>query len=128
MFRNIKKLIINKNFVIFGSLLFILLAVVETKQFLERHSIEKEIQGLQQQSDELSKKNSDLQSSIAYFQTNDYKQKIARTQLNLRKDGETVYSFSTQNPTMLGSAYNSDSTSSNEISDPHKWWNYFFNP
>ncbi len=127
MSKGLRGLVKNRNFIIFGSLFFIFLAVIETRQFLEERGIEKEKQGLQQQADELSKKNSDLQSSIAYLQTNDYKEKTAREQLNLRKDGEFVYSFSNQNVDGTGAAQGS-TAASDEISNPHKWWNYFFNP
>ncbi|HVY68202.1 MAG TPA: septum formation initiator family protein, partial [Patescibacteria group bacterium] len=68
------------------------------------------------------KKNDELNQSLQYLNSPSFKERVAREQLNLKKEGETVYGFS-----------EADSASSTALavptdglSNPAKWWNYFF--
>ena len=123
---SLKKFVSNKWFLVWGTALLVFLLVVEAKQFTQRNTINKEITDLQQQQDSLQKKNDDLQNFIAYLKTDSYKEKVAREQLNLSKNGEFVYSFSSQNSQQNTVDANNPS-STTDISNAKKWWNYFFN-
>ncbi len=111
--------------------------IIEFNQFRQKYAVQKEIDSLSAQAQSLQKNNNDLQSFIAYLKTDEYKQKAAREQLNMKKDGEVVYSFakpaaSTQvsantpsGETSMADA-NTNSSSSSQPSNLQKWWNYFF--
>ncbi len=97
------------------------LGTQEYKQLSNQRKIEEQKTNLQQQADALTKKNADLSESLKYLNSPSFKEKVARQQLNLKKDGETVYSFadaSMSNQTSVDSA----GKQSNFI----KWWHYFF--
>ena len=126
------KLLQNKWIVSGGALFLLFLVVREYKQFTVRHVVQQEIAELSKQADQLQKNNQDLQSFIAYLQTDSYKQKAAREQLSMKKDGEVVYSLgdNTQNQGQV-EGVSTASPSAPEVplaqqSNPHKWWNYFF--
>lgn len=91
------------------------------KQFSNQKKIESQKKALQEQADSLIKKNEDLNKSLAYINSPSFKERVARQQLNLKKDGETVYSFS-DTPATDNSNEAKQAGETNFI----KWWNYFF--
>ena len=112
---------------IFQSKLFlggalILLAIVfvlELRQWQQRHAIDKEIEALITQEKQLEQKNKDLEQSLQYFASNDYKEKLAREQLGLKKEGEIVINFPNLNN-------QSTENQQSKLSNPQKWWQHFF--
>jgi len=99
------------------------LSVAEFRQWQNRRSIQHEIDSLQQQASDLEQKNKQLSDSLSYLDTANYKEKIARQQLNLKKDGEIVVNFPA-GITLNNETANKGSLSKNNI---YKWWSYFFN-
>lgn len=119
------KLLQNKWFVTGGALFLLFLVVVEYKQFRLRNSVQKEIADLSRQADQIQKNNEDLQNFIAYLKTDSYKEKAAREQLSMKKDGEVVYSFA--DPAQQAQEQQADSAQTTQTqSNIHKWWQYFF--
>ena len=112
---------LTSKFAIFALLvLAVFLGNLKFKQFKNQVEIEKKTQSLQQQADALQKKNEDLSQSLQYLNSPSFKERVARQQLNLKKDGEMVYGFTE----------NGSSTSEGQIavktSNAKKWWDYFF--
>ncbi len=102
--------------------MLILLAGVfalELKQWQQRHAIDKQIAALKAQEQQLDQKNKDLEQSLQYFSSDNYKEKLAREQLGLKKDGEIVVNF----PNLNASAQGNQQP---KASNPQKWWQYFF--
>jgi cell division protein FtsB len=94
------------------------------KQWEGHKAIEREKAILYQQEQAQLQKNRDLQESLSYLSSPDFKEKVARQQLNLKKEGELVFTFSepeteSQEPAQDGSR---------GATNPQKWWNYFFQP
>lgn len=81
-----------------GALLVLLigLATVQYRQFKQRRSISEEIRNLQQQQAGLEQKNQQLSDSLQYLSTSDYKDRVARQELGLKRNGELVYNFTAQ--------------------------------
>jgi cell division protein FtsB len=74
------------------------LANVKYKQWQNQKTISKEKEALIKQAQELEQKNLELKNSLTYLNSADYKEKTAKSQLNLKKEGEQVYGFiDTQN-------------------------------
>lgn len=70
--------------------LLVLLAFPLTRSLRQKRSVEREIQGLEEQASALEHKNSNLKSVIEYMQSDQFVEKEARTKLNYQKPGETV--------------------------------------
>jgi cell division protein FtsB len=104
--------------------LFILLvffAQLKYRQYLSQRQIETQKQTLLAQADSQQKKNNDLNQSLQYLNSSSFKEQVARQQLNLKKDGETVYTFGSPVGQSLPSA-----SSEGPASNAKKWWDYFF--
>jgi cell division protein DivIC len=104
------------------ALIIVLLGIsaLEFSQWRKRRQIAVEIAHITQQQAEYQQKNKDLQDSLSLLNTQSYKEKIAREQLNLKKDGEIVVNFSTATQPSGGG------TVAAAQSNPQKWWHYFF--
>ncbi len=93
-----KEIVQSKVFVVAGSIFLVFLLVISFGQFRNRRSIQKEIDSLTKQADQIQKNNQEVSNFIAYLKTDSYKEQAARQQLNLKKEGEVVYSFSALSP------------------------------
>ncbi len=113
---------ISSKITIFGLIILAgFLGVQEFKQLSNQKKIEAQKKSLQEQADTLTKKNNDLNESLQYLNSSDFKEKVARQQLNLKKEGETVYTFA-------DASYVNFSNDSNSTKQSNfiKWWDYFF--
>jgi cell division protein FtsB len=69
---------------------------LETNQVENKTDLEKEIESLQNQKEELISANKQLLGRISYINTQEYKEEVVRTQVGMKRDGELVYSFPKQ--------------------------------
>lgn len=101
-------------------ILLLFLADLKYKQWQSQKEIEKQKLALLEQADSLQKKNDELNQSLQYLSSPDFKERVARQQLSLKKDGETVYSF--------GALPEASAPDANIQTEPNakKWWDYFF--
>lgn len=114
---------------IFHSKIFLLIALIaflgtaglEYKQWRTRNSIDKEILALKAEEQNLFQANQELENSINFLSTPEYQDKLARLQLNLKKEGEIVVNFPPQIAKQSTGPEN-DSSKNN----PTKWWEYIF--
>jgi cell division protein FtsL len=111
----------SKVFLIAVLALLIFVGSLELKQWEERRSVNREIANLQAQEQDLQQKNRDLENSLNFLTSDEYREKIARQQLNLKKDGEIVVNFPKDN--LSGTA---ETAATHNKSNPRKWWDYFF--
>jgi len=63
------------------------------KMFKEKQKLKSQISGYQQQISEINSRNENLAEGVAKTESEDYIEKIAREQLDMQKEGETVVSF-----------------------------------
>ena len=89
------------------------------RQWQSQRQIEQQMQSLEDQAGALQNKNKELSNSLEYLSSPSFKERVAREQLNLKKDGEQVYSFS--------DAPASQASDAQKVSNAKKWWDYFFN-
>ncbi len=103
--------------------LAILLSVgfIEFNQWKQRQEINKEINHLVEQQKSLEQKNLDLEQSLQYFSSDPYKEKLAREQLGLQKEGEIVINFP-----KIAEQVQSPNDSSQNQNNLQKWWEYIF--
>ena len=115
---------ISSKIAIFGlEVLAIFLGDLKFKQWRNQQAIEANIAALKVQENEREQKNNELSKSLAYLNSTDFKEKVAREQLGFKKSGETVYGFS--DPAQAQPSTEINSTP--KLTNPQKWWTYFFN-
>ncbi|QQS23399.1 septum formation initiator family protein [bacterium] len=115
------KIFYNKFFLGAMILVFLFSALLEYNQYRQRHKIDTEIAMLKQQEQELQASNRQLEQSINFLSSPEYQDKLARLQLNLKKEGEIVINIPQQQAEQNGGA-GGHSPKSNLI----KWWEYIF--
>lgn len=93
------------------------------KELYTRYQIDLEIRGLDRQVTELQQKNHEVSQMIQYFKTTEYKERQARSLLNLQKPGEFAVALPVQEDQNAGTA---DDTETKKETNLKKWWNYFF--
>jgi cell division protein FtsB len=106
-------------------LLLIFFANVKYKQYKNQKNIENEKQLIMEQIDSKERKNKELSDSLNLLSGPDHKERVARQQFNLKKDGELVYNF-TEKPATSAQTINTTEQGLPQ-GNPQKWWNYFFN-
>ncbi len=114
---------------IFDSKLFVTTVVIvllgvfalELQQWQQRRKIDMEINKLISEQSDLEKRNKDLQESLKYFSSNEYKEKLAREQLGLKKDGEIVINF--PDGGLVTKTKEVEPVPKNNL---QKWWEYIF--
>jgi cell division protein DivIC len=103
-------------------ILMVFLAELKFRQWKSQKQIETEKKNIQQQTDAVQKKNNDLNQSLEYLNSSNFKERVAREDLGLKKQGEIVYSFGNTSP-------QDNTIQSQQVtydSNTKKWWNYFF--
>jgi len=117
-----KQVLFSKPIIISIIILIVFIGSLEFKQIQKRAKYNQEIRELQKQEQELVAENEALQKSLEYFNNEEFKEQIARRQLNLKKEGEIVVNFP---PSVQ--ATGEQQAAAPKVGNPQKWWNYFFN-
>ncbi len=106
-----------------AGVLIVLLGVfgLELQQWQQRRKVNTEISLLKQEQAELESRNNALQQSLQYFSSDSYKEKLAREQLGLKKEGELVINFPTG-----GIPTSQPEVETKPQTNPQKWWEYIF--
>ena len=103
--------------------LAIFLGNIRYQQWKNQRAIEQEKQQLQDQVAAMSKKNQELSDSLSYLNSTDFKDRVARQQLNLKRNGEVVFGFTDAPPLTSPSA---SPVRVSGTSNYEKWLEYFF--
>lgn len=106
-----------------GGLLF-----ATTKVVYRDRKIEKEIETLKQEAQRIKSDNQILSERIAYFETPDFQEKVAKEKLNMQKEGEgvAIIKSSFQEEPSGAREASAQVQPSAQIANHIKWWNYFF--
>ena len=125
----------SKWFIACGVVVLALLVTADWKQIQQAREVQAQINGLADQANSLEQKNRDLLSTLSALKGAGAAEAQARQQLNLKKPGEFVYSFAPQ-PSQGESVLGADTVGSGSatqtggdapgLSNPQKWYNYFF--
>jgi len=91
------------------------------QQIYEKYQVDQQVKKLQSRVDQIRSSNQELSDLVNYLQTDQYKQKAAREQLDLKKDGEYVVSLPPEQQTN-----DQPQVSAAQVSIPKQWFNYFF--
>lgn len=105
-----------------------LFSVALFREMMRKMEIQDEIKALEDQVGELDSKNTELESMIQYFQTEEFVEKEAREKLGFKKAGETVVAVPTNTP-FVGAAGGANKPSTTAVAPTNwqLWRDYFFN-
>jgi cell division protein FtsB len=108
------------------AVLFIFMLITQFQNWKKKQNVDSEIAQLTKQANSLQQKNQEISNSLTFLNSSDFKEKIAREQLNLKKDGEQVYNI-TDNPNSNTNSTNLEAANKpGDMSNARKWYIYFF--
>jgi len=121
----------NRTLIIIGVIILVFLSIALGKELLRRYEINREINQLETEISQLEERNLDLDELIEYFNTNSFVEKEAREKLGMQKEGETMVIINNDNQVIINNqpveASGQSVSGSEELTNPQRWWNYFFN-
>ena len=129
--RSIGKRILSSKVLLLVSLfILIFFSINLSREIINRRDLQKDIDKLQTEINNLESRNTELASLIEYFKSMDFVEEVARTKLNLRKPGEHIIIVPEEQVEESGLTKQLTSLIKTEIktvSNPKRWWSYFFN-
>jgi len=122
-----------KNF--FGSRLFLAAATIVAFMVIfgyvraayQEYQVQQEIQGLQDQAQNLEGKKLELLEALKYVKSNDFVEEKARTEFGMVKPGEQVLVVSSTMPQSEDGQEKNDVIKWGNVANYIKWWKYFIN-
>jgi cell division protein FtsB len=121
-----KRLFGSRIFIWGGMVVLVFILFSLGKAALKKHEVDTEIQKLQTQVSSLQNQDTELSGLIQYFKTQNFQERQAREDLGLKKPGETIVAIASTNATDAPVFSDSAQSNTSQISNPKKWWNYFF--
>jgi cell division protein FtsL len=123
----LKKIITNpKLFFLVALLILIAILIPTAKNYIQRKSIEQEIESMKQEIEDFDKSNRELADMMAYLSSNEALEDKARTSFGLKKEGENVLIIKDQVESTDLNASSSLNVETKQPSRLYKWYQYFF--
>lgn len=124
----IKRILGSKILVISEIIIVIFVSLALGKELVRRHQVQNDIESLKKEIASLEAKNLELTELTKYFASQAFKEEQARIKLGMQKEGESVVIVpENQNQTINQADSVEQGISEKEkISNPQRWWNYFF--
>jgi cell division protein FtsB len=135
----IRRLFGSKSFLFLVSFILIALTISLGRESYRKYQLNKEIESLRTDIEQLEGRNRQLANLMRYFEDESYLEKEARLKLNLKKPGEKVVILSSVSDGLEESEKKKSQEQVNENKDEligkaeetanyWKWWEYFFAP
>lgn len=129
---NLLQKIIFSNFILIISLfLIIFFSTNLIRDFLNKKQLKNEVEKLQTEINELTKKNDQITNLISYLEGSDYLEEEARIKLNKKKPDEKIIiiteNLSNLNTTTIINYQNLFNDNNTQESNLKRWWRYYFN-
>ena len=122
-----KRFFESKLFFIAGIGMLMLLSINLTRAQLKNLAIRREIASLQKEADTLVQERTSLETLIALLQTPEFMEKETRRLLGYTRPGEEVVVIEEKNAECrMQNAECPQESNEKEMSNPKKWWVYFF--
>jgi len=119
---------------IFGSAVWIILGIVILglifsafyKVYSQKKAIQREVDILKAEKENLEADNKDLSGLLDYFASESYKEREMRLRLNMQREGEKAIIISREPDKSKEVVSGSENREAEKFSNVRKWWNYFF--
>lgn len=121
---NVMRIVLVTGFFVVAYMLYNL-----TVSIYENYTLEKHISDFKERNEKLKEENSQKQSDLAYYISNEYIDKIAKQNLNLINQGEKVIVIPNEDLVVLTDDPNATTLSEDTMdswSNPKKWWEFLF--
>lgn len=109
--RSLKNLIISFFLGVFALFVIALLISTNWKIYQKKAGLKAKVAELQKETAILEKRNLDLSRDLSYIESEEYLERVAREQLDLKKSGEDVIVIQKQ-----------DNLEKNNIEESESWW------
>lgn len=120
-----------------NAVILVLFSLSFGREFIRNFEIQRDIESLQTQADELSATNLQISQLNTAFQTESFIEREARLKLGMKKPGETVVVIQSPQEGTAQEVVLSDQTdplniltdepsTPERVANPNKWWYYFF--
>ncbi len=106
-------------------LIFLSLIVALGRETYLNFKISQEINKLEQEIEGLKRENAEMAEIEKQLQSKEFLEKEGRLKLNLVRDGEKLIIIKDETKNE-GSTSPSETEKTERLSNPRKWWNYFF--
>jgi len=116
-------LIFSKFFLIFCIVLFLFILFNLAKGTIKNFKVDSEIKDLKNEVSNLERQNQEYSQLINYFKSENFIEQEAKLKLGLKKEGENLVVIP-QNES--GTSIENSSKDNDQLSNPRKWWIYFF--
>ncbi len=124
---SVKRIVSSKLFLFLGVIVLGFLIFSFGKKFLESREIDNEIREAGDEIARLEAKDGELENFLDFLSTDDFLEQEARLKFNLQKPGESVVIVPGANAAREnGEGKNAAASEDKNLSNPQKWWNYFF--
>lgn len=125
-----KKILRSKVFLVFAIIILIALGLFLGRVIHKKYEVSQEIRSIQDRKEELVQENERLQDLLEYLKTDTYKDRVAREDLGLQREGETVVVISEGEDVVIPEEQLLEDKPAEEdlvyVPTYRKWWNYFF--
>lgn len=105
------------------TIIFLFVVIALGRESYSNYKINQEIGELQEKIDAMQKSNNDFAEMEKYFQSEEFLEKEAKLKLNLVREGEKLIIIKQEENPMLNAQ---NLQEQKNISNPAKWWNFFF--
>lgn len=123
---SLKRILPSRIFLVLGVIILILFSISLSKEIIRRYDVNREINQLKTEVEELEKRNAELAELIQYLNTESFQEKEARTKLGMAKPGEKVVVIPEVKEEQTEGTPSLSPPNLEELSNPQRWWNYFF--
>jgi len=105
-----------------------LVGIASFKESQRSKKIKDMIASLEEQKKTIERENADLKEKIAYFETDDFRERTAKEKLNMQKPDEKVAVVKLSPEEQKEQEFQELQTEegNSEVSNPQKWLNHFF--
>lgn len=114
-------------FTILGLITLFFVSAPLVKNINKKYMVDNEIKELENEISKLETDNKDLHQFISHLDSEEFIEEQARINLGLKKKGEEVVVL--KNEEIISSdenLKNKENNQNDKISNPQKWWRYFF--
>ncbi len=108
-------------------MILLILGVAYLRAYYQNNQIQEEIRQMLDESARIENKNAELRALLERVKQTDYVEEKARTELGLIKAGENETIILGSRPISSSGQTETTMLKSKRLSNPHEWWNYFFN-
>ncbi|MFB6226427.1 MAG: septum formation initiator family protein [Candidatus Paceibacteria bacterium] len=121
--KTIKKIFQSKLFLVVLIVLVFLVGSAAFRSLYRNYKVNREITRLEKKVDNLKKEKIESMKILEYVSSKKFAEKKARTELNLKKNGEKVMVIKDED----SQKKNGSEKKEQQVSNPVKWWYYFTN-